>query len=124
MNKYEALFDEILRKTRNGKLHWKQIRRGSNAELIFNPNLVYRQFATNFERSGNQFKLLLLEKKFDDPEHDFVYEKYLPEILVVDEDGELIATLSDSLIERSEMIRLASLVETKSDKASKLFDSD
>lgn len=123
MNKYELLFDEIVKQTKSGKLHWKQVRRGSNSDLIFNPNLVFRQFETTFDRGGNEFKILLLERKFEDPEHDFVYEKYIPELLVIDEDGELIATLTDSLIERADMIRLANAVETKSDKAKKLFDS-
>jgi len=124
MNKYEALFDEIFKQTKTGKIRWKQVRRGSNSDLIFNPNLVFRQFASTFERAGGKFKLFLLEKKFDDPDHDFVYEKYLPELLIVDEDDELVTTLTDSLIERADMIRLANMVETKSDKASKLFGSD
>jgi len=99
MNKYEALFDEIFKQTKTGKIRWKQVRRGSNSDLIFNPNLVFRQFASTFERAGGKFKLFLLEKKFDDPDHDFVYEKYLPELLIVDEDDELVTTLTDSLIE-------------------------
>ena len=122
MNKYEALFAEIYKQTKLGRLIWKQIRRHSNSELIFNPNLVFRQFSCSFSRGDNDFTLLLLEKKYDDPDHDFAFEKYLPELLVVDSDGELVATLTDSIIERVEMIRLAHLVEAKNDKANKLFD--
>ena len=124
MNKYETLFDEIVRQTKAKRLSWKQIRRNSNSDLIFNPSLVFRQFSTTFERAGNDFTLLLLEKKYDDPEHDFAFEKYLPELLVIDHDGELVATITDSVIERSDMIRLANLVETLSDKANKLFDTE
>ncbi|CAB3696196.1 hypothetical protein CEY09_23975 [Achromobacter marplatensis] len=123
MNKYETLFEEIVKQTRTSKLRWKQIRRNSNSDLIFNPSLVFRQFSTCFERAGNDFTLLLLEKKYDDPEQDFAFEKYLPELLVIDHDGELVATITDSVIERTDMIRLANLVENRSDKASKLFDT-
>ncbi|MET0855567.1 MAG: hypothetical protein ABWY27_02350, partial [Telluria sp.] len=104
-------------------LSWKQLRRHANSELIFNPSLVFRQFSADFPRDGNYFKLLLIEKKYDDPEHDFAYEKYAPEVLIVDDEGELVTTLTDSVIERADMLRLADMVETRSDKASKLFSS-
>jgi hypothetical protein len=120
MNKYEKLFAEIYSQTKAGTLKWKQLRRQANSDLIFNPNLVWRQFAADFERDENAFTIILVEKKYDDPDFDFAYEKYSPELLVVD-DGELVATISDSIIERTDMIRLANLIEIKSDKAKKLF---
>jgi hypothetical protein len=121
MNKYEVLFDEIVSLTRSKALIWKQMPRHANSELIFNPNLVFRQFSADFSRNRTNFKLLLIEKKIDDPEHDFAYERRAPEVLVVDEAGELVTTLTDSVIERTDMLRLADMVETGSDKASKLF---
>lgn len=120
MNKYEKLFAEILSQTKAGVLKWKQVSKQSNSEVIFNPNLIWRQFSTEFIREGNVFTLLLVEKKYEDPDYDFAYEKYYPELLVLDE-GELIATLGDSIIERADMIALVNLIEAKSDKAKKLF---
>jgi hypothetical protein len=121
MNKYEALFHEIVELTKLRELQWKQLRRGAHSDLIFNPNLVFRQFSAEFPRGGEDFKLLLVEKKYEDPEHDFAYERYAPEVLVMDEDGELITTLTDSVIERRDLMRLADMVEVSSDKANKLF---
>lgn len=120
MNKYEKLFSEILSLTKNGDLNWKQLKRHQNSELIFNPNLIWKQYSGELLRDGNTFTIILVEKKSEDPEFDFAYEKYTPELLIVD-DGELIATINDSVIEKSDMIKLANLVETKSDKARKLF---
>jgi hypothetical protein len=121
MNKYEVLFHDILERTRLGQLQWKQLRRGAHADVIFSPNLVFRQFSAELPRAGDTFEILLVEKKYEDPEHDFAYERYVPEILIMDEDGELITTLTDSVIERRDLMRLADLVEARSDKASKLF---
>jgi len=120
MNKYEKLFAEIYSQTKAGKLNWKQLRRQANSNLIFNQNLVWRQFEADFAREGNRFTLVLVEKKYEDPDLDFSYEKYSPELLIVD-DGELVAMITDSIIEKSEMIQLVNLVETKSDRAKKLF---
>lgn len=122
MNKYEKLFAEIYSQTKAGTLKWKQLRRQANSDLIFNPNLVWRQFAADFERDENTFTIILVEKKYEDPDFDLSYEKYAPELLVIDE-GELVATISDSVIEKNDMIRLSNLVEMKSDKAKKLFGS-
>lgn len=121
MNKYETLFDEILKLTQSRALSWIQTRRAANSELIFNPSSVFRQFTADFPRGDSEFKLLLVEKKYDDPDHDFVYQKYAPELLIVDDKGELVTTLTDSVIERANLLRLADMVETRSDKANKLF---
>lgn len=121
MNKYEALFDDIISLTSSNALIWKQVSRHANAELIFNPRLVFRQFAAELPRNGTTFKVLLIEKKIDDPEGDFAYGQRAPEILVMDEDGELVTTLTDSVIERSDLLRLADMVEARSDSASRLF---
>lgn len=122
MNKYEKLFNEIFSQTKAGSLKWMQLRRQANSELIFNPNLVWRQFSTDFVRDNSTFTIILVEKKYEDPDFDFTYEKYSLELLIID-DGELITTISDSIIESSDMIQLANLVETKSDRAKKLFGS-
>jgi len=90
--------------------------------VIFNPNLVFRQFAATYIKNEDEFEVVFIEKKFDDPEHDYAYERYASEIIVLDEDNELIATLTDSVIERGDMLKLAELIEQKSDRAKKLFD--
>lgn len=122
MNKYETLFDEIINQTQSQVLSWKQARRHANSELIFNPSSVFRQFTADFTRGDTTFKLLLVEKKYDDPAHDFAYEKYVPEVVIVDNEGELVTTLTDSVIERTNLLRLADMVESRSDKANKLFE--
>lgn len=121
MNKYEILFNDIFQQTKNNSLRWRQVPRNTNAELIFNPHLVFRQFSADFPRSGGRFKLFLLEKKYADPEYGFAYEKYVPEILIVDDQDELVTTLTDAVIEHKDMTRLADMVETRNDNAAKLF---
>ncbi|UQN37164.1 hypothetical protein MTR80_05535 [Alcaligenes aquatilis] len=120
MNKYEKLFSEIYSQTKAGTLKWKQLRRQANSDLIFNQNFVWRQFAAEFERGENIFTIILVEKKYEDPDFDSPYEKYYPELLIID-GGELVSMISDSVIEKNDLIRLANLVEMKSDKAKRLF---
>ncbi len=122
MNKYEKLFRSIHEQTETKKIKWKQISKTAHSELIFNSNLVFRQFSGKYEKGDDTFEVLFVEKKTDVPEYDFVYEKYAPEILIIDEDKELLVTLTDSMIDKSEMMRLVQIIEENNDRASKLFD--
>lgn len=121
MNKYEALFKEISALTKNGGISWSQISRSANSDLIFNSSSVFRQFKSKMEKSGNTYVIYFIEKKRPDPEYDFEIDKYSPEILVVDDQNELVAMLSDSIIDRHDLYQFAGTVESKSDRASKLF---
>ena len=124
MNKYEALFDEILKRTESRSLQWQRIPRHANSELIFDPVTVFRQSSADFERAGSKFKLLFVEKKVDDSEYDFMYQKFLPELLVLDDAGELVTTLTHSIIARADLNRLANMLEVQSEKSAKLFAAD
>ncbi|HEY8272845.1 MAG TPA: hypothetical protein VIG33_18270 [Pseudobdellovibrionaceae bacterium] len=119
MNKYEKLFQEIYEMTKGGDLKWKLISRNAHSDIIFNPSLVFRQFESRMVRDGDEYKVLFVEKKSAEPDYDYL-EKYWPEVVVLC-DGELIASLGDSVIERQNLISLMELIESKSDKAKKLF---
>ena len=121
MNKYEKLFKEIYEATKDGKIVWSQIDRRSHSSIIFNPRFVFRLYEAEFERSENIFTLIIVEKKYDDPDQDFEIERYDPELLILSQ-GELITTLNTSVINSRDFIRLVEIVELKNDKAKKLFE--
>ncbi|MDY0956247.1 hypothetical protein SOM22_16840 [Stenotrophomonas rhizophila] len=120
MNKYEMLFDDIVLKTDQGAITWKQVRKDAHSDLIFNASRAFRQYSGNYERDGQNYEVIIVEKKADDPDHDYAYERYMPELLVVD-GNELLVTLTDSVIEKSQLIELVKEVELKNDKVKKLF---
>lgn len=122
MNKYEKLFDQIATLTRSKALTWKQIKRQANADLIFNPSSVFRQFTADLRRGDTIYTLLLVEKKLDVLDCDFHSERHIAELLIVDQEGELVATLTDSVIKPTDLLRLAGMVETQSPKSVQLFE--
>lgn len=122
MNKYEKLFLDIVAKTNSGEMEWKQIKKSANESLIFNPDMVFRQYSADLKRTNEIYKVVFVEKKSADPEHDFAFEKYIPEILIIDKDGELIVTLTDSVIERAHLITQMQNIQEKNDKTKKLFE--
>lgn len=122
MNKYEKLFQDIVDKTDSGDIEWKQTSRSANSNLIFNSDMTFRQYSGEYKKGGDTYTVVFVEKKYDDPAHDFAYQTYKPEILVVDEKNELLVTLTDSIIEKTDMMDLAQEIEEKNDRTKKLFD--
>lgn len=122
MNKYEKLFNDIVEKTESNEIKWKQISKNANSDFIFNSDMTFRQYSGKYMKDEDSYTLIFVEKKYDDPVHDFAYQAYKPEILVVDDNNELLVTLTDSIIEKADLIELVQEIQEKNDKAKKLFD--
>ena len=120
MNKYEKLFHEVVVATKNNEIHWVQQNRFSNQEFIFNVSLVHRQFKGEFAKKGELFNLLLVEKKYADPQEEYL-DRWIPELHFLSS-NELVFSITDSVVERDEFYKLVELVESKNAKAKKLFD--
>lgn len=121
MNKYEELFEDISDKTASGEIKWRQIRKDAHSDLIFNSDMSFRQYSGKYKKNEDTYEVVFVEKKADDPEHDFVYQKYMPEILIIGEGNELLVTLTDSVIDRGQMINLVREIEETNDKVKKLL---
>lgn len=119
MNNYESLFYEILTLTRSEQLCWHQIGRKENAEIILNPHLVIRQFASDMRLEGNVLGLLLLERRHLYNEEDFFIEpleERRAELLVLAE-GELIASLTEMSVRLARMMELLDLAIDQSNRS-------
>ena len=122
MNKYEKLFAEIAKKTEKNEIEWKQVKKSAHADLIFNPDMVFRQYSGELKKGNDTYEVVFLEKKTDDPVHDFAYQRYIPEIMIIDDKNELLVTITDSVIEKDDMLGLLQAIEEKNDRVKKLFD--
>lgn len=122
MNKYEKLFSEIFEKTKKNEIEWRQINKSAHSDLIFNPDMVFRQYSGKLKKGDNAYEVIFVEKKADDPVHDFAFQRYIPEIIIVDENNELLVTITDSIIEKDDMISLSKAIEEKNDRIKKLFE--
>lgn len=123
MSGEEIVFADILNKTESGALQWSITSPNTYSHLIFQSPHVYRTFKAHYTRgSVDHYDLLLVEKKFEDPDWDFAVEKYKVELIFI-QNGNLIATLDEYTIDFSQIVSLARLIEAKSSQARKLFGS-
>ena len=121
MNKYEKLFNEIVQKTHDNEIDWRQTSKSAHSDLIFNSDMVYRQYSGEFTKGDEVYEVVFVEKKTDDPNLDFAYQRYMPELLVIDSRNELLVTLTDSVIEKTDLIELVNEIEGRNDRIKKLF---
>jgi hypothetical protein len=121
MSNQQAVVDEILDKTNKGSIAWSITSNQYASEFIFQPSSVYRIFKANYQRTpGDIYEVLLVEKKFGDPDWDFELEKYRVELLFI-QGGVLVASLDEYSVDQSSLITLVRLAEIKSAQAKRLF---
>lgn len=105
--------NNLLNKTRNEELKWKIVSNEKWDHLIFQKNFVYRSLEAEYKLKGKEYTVVLIEKKYEDPEHEYYYEKYSVEVLLL-KDGSLITTISENEVDREELLKLLGQADMKS----------
>lgn len=114
------LFDRVWKATLAGELKWKLVPKECYSDVIFQPNHVFRLFQTTYTKDNDDYVVLLVEKKFDDPDWDFEVEKYRPEMYFLF-DGSIVLTIDEDSVDMNQLIRLVRTVELNTDRAKKLL---
>lgn len=121
MSNQQAVVDDILKKTNKGVIAWSITNNQYASGFIFQPGYVYRIFKAEYQRAPSDiYEVLLVEKKYGDPDWDFELEKYRVELLFI-QDGVLVASLDEYSVDQSSLITLVRLAESKSAQAKRLF---
>lgn len=120
MSKETALFSKIVSNTDAGKLNWKLARRDRYSDLVFQPKQVFRIFETKYTKDDDDYTVLLVEKKYDDPEWDFSVERYRPELYFI-YDGGIVLVIDEDAVDMNQLIRLVKTVEVSTDRAKRLL---
>jgi hypothetical protein len=120
MSNETKLFRKIVQETEAGELEWKLVPRGRYSELIFQPNQVFRLFQTTFTKDDDDYTVLLVEKKYDDPDWDFELEKYRPEVYFL-YDQSIVLVIDEDTVDMNQLIRLVKRVELSTDRAKRLL---
>lgn len=113
------LYEEILAKTENCEVQWRQLAKSANSALIFHPERVIEQYELLWQPGGYTCTLLLIEKRHREVEHPLLapseIKKY--ELLIV-ENGELVRKLDEWALNWSQLCQLASAVRHNSSACS------
>lgn len=120
MSKESLLFSKIVEETESGQLSWRIVPRGRYSEFIFQPKQVFRIFETNYTKDDDSYTVLLVEKKYDDPEWDFAVERYRPEMYFLFDDA-IVLVIDEDSVDMNRLVRLVKSVEVSTDRAKRLL---
>ena len=120
MSSTQSLFRKVVQATDAGTMKWKIVPRTAYSEVIFQPSYVFRIFESKFQKDEDDYVVLLVEKKYDDPEWDFDVERYRPELHFLYE-GSIVLTIDEDEVDLIKLVRFAKTVESSTDRAKKLL---
>jgi hypothetical protein len=122
MNRFDRVIQDIQQKTANAELKWVIVSPGRFERVLIEPDRVLRAAAADYDLGGKKFLLLFAEKKadyFDD--FGGVREGRDFQLLILDQDGEIVLSFFDGVVDRDDLIKLAALIDDHNDRAREFF---
>ena len=124
MDRYEKLLRTIVSQTESGQLKWHIKSPGECSEKIFNPDFVYQAYGADYLLNGKMYRIILVQRKDAKTDHDWdmIIDVYSVEVLIL-LGAKLIATLDENHVEKTDLYKLAALVEEVNKESDEFFKS-
>lgn len=122
MDRYERIIRDVQERTEEDRLLWRLERPAACARILMNPDRVLRVYTADYDLAGSSYRLLFAERRTEFHD-DFgeVFEGYGFELFVLGMDGEIVIPLYEGVVDRTDLLRLAALVDEHNDRARDFF---
>lgn len=123
MNQYTQVIQDIRKKTENNLLNWNHVPIKEYERFIVNVHRVVFAFSANYKLGDKEYRLLFLEKKWENmddfsfPDNGIEYE------LFVLDDEDIVVSFVEGVVDPAELIRLSGAVKEKNAKSKAFFKS-
>jgi hypothetical protein len=123
MDRYIRVIRDVQGKTEEGLLDWKAVSGGKYWKGVINPDRVIRAYYVEYGLAGGkEYVLLFVERRLESyDDYGDTFERIAYELHVLDHEGELVLPLYEGVVDRDDLIRLASLIEEHNDRAKSFF---
>jgi hypothetical protein len=119
MDQFDRIIFDIRRKTSDEELDWKIVPPASVSRIVLNPDRVVRAYSADYPVQERIYPLVFVERRvelFDG--YSSPYESLDFEVFVLDsDDGEVVLTLYDGVVDRDDLVKLSGLIKTHNDRA-------
>ncbi len=125
MDQYDRIIDDVRRKTDDEVVRWKVVNADRHSDILLNSYRVVRAFHADYTVGVNKYDLLFVQRKIN-PDDDFgdYSEGYAFELFVLDDDdGEIVFTLREGVVDRDDLLRLSGSIEAHNDRAKRFFEA-
>src|SRR3954447_22054518 len=112
MDRYDRIIRDVQQKTDDESIQWKVVDPDRYSSVMLNIWRVLRAFTADYPVGKKDYVLLFVEKKVE--YHDDFggsTEGYDFELFVLDEDGQIVLSLYEGLVDRDDLLRLSGLID-------------
>jgi hypothetical protein len=124
MDRYDRIIRDIQQRTDDEAIHWKVVNVDRYSSVLMNTFRVIRAFAADYPVGEKKYDLLFVERKVD--YHDDFgdsTEGYGFELVVLDEDGQLVLSLYEGVVDRDDLLKLSGLIDEHNDRVKGFFEA-
>ncbi len=124
MDRYDRIIRDIQQKTDDEVIHWKVANADRYSSVLMNTFRVLRVFTADYPIGEKKYDLLFVERKIDYHD-DFGYssEGYGFELFILDEDGQIVLSLYEGVVDRDDLLKLSGLIDEHNDRVKSFFEA-
>jgi hypothetical protein len=124
MDRYDRIIRDIQQKTDSELIRWKVVSSDQHSGILLNAFQIVRTLAAEYPIGKRKYDLLFVERKVDfHDEFGDSTEGYGCELLVLDEDGQMVLSLYEGVVDRDDLLKLAGLIDEHNDRVKNFFEA-
>lgn len=123
MDKYEQLFDEIYKQTKDGALKWEIEHSDSFEKFVFQSGFIASLYSSEFSKNDKKYTVLFAEKHMPHMGGDWdgLAQDYYPELYFLTRKG-IAFVLDQRYVEIEELSKLGELIRENNEESKSLFE--
>src|SRR5271169_4748096 len=123
MDRYDRIIRDIQQKTDDEVIHWRVANADRYSSVLMNTFRVIRAFTADYPIGEKKYDLLFVERKVD--YHDDFgdsAEGYGFELFILNEDGQIVLSLYEGVVDRDDLLKLSGLIDEHHDRVKHFFE--
>jgi len=124
MDRYDRIIRDVRQRTDDEAIRWRVVNADRYSDVLLNSLRVIRAFAAEYPVGAKKYDLLFVERKVD-LHDDFgdSTEGYGFELFVLDEDGQIVLSLYERVVDRDDLLKLSGLIDEHNDRVKNFFNA-
>ena len=122
MDRYDRILADVLEKNAGDRLKWVAAPTSTHADVVLNAHRILRCYLAEYDLGDRKYELLFLVKKEEqyDPVFGDLFETREYELLVL-QGKTVVLSLIDGIVERDQLLELASYLRTHNSQTTDFF---
>ena len=124
MDQFDRIIRDVQAKTGDEMIRWDVVNAANYSHILLNVSRVIRAFKADYPIREREYGLLFVERRVDNrDEFGDSSESHGFELFILDGDGQLVLSLYEGVVDREDLLRLASFIDDHNDRVRSFFEA-